>query len=101
MLTVKLNKNEEIEKLQGFPWIFNNEINSFNGNIVNGDVCKVVTFSNEFLAYGLLNTSSKIMIRILSLDENDVIDREFYKNLICYTHYSLKTLKIQEKYGII
>jgi 23S rRNA (cytosine1962-C5)-methyltransferase len=84
MLTVKLNKNEEIEKLQGFPWIFNNEINSFNGEIINGDVCKVVTFNNEFLAYGLLNTSSKIMIRILSLNESDVIDREFYKKRIEY-----------------
>ena len=92
MLTVKLNKNEEIEKLQGFPWIFNNEINSFNGNIVNGDVCKVVTFSNEFLAYGLLNTSSKIMIRILSLDENDVVDREFYKKRIEYAISHRKNL---------
>ena len=43
MLNVILNKNEEIEKLEGFPWIFNNEINSFDGNIVNGDVCKVLT----------------------------------------------------------
>lgn len=84
MLTVKLNKNEETEKLQGFPWIFNNEINSFDGEIVNGDVCRVVTYNNEFLAYGLLNTSSKIMIRILSLNENDVIDREFYKKRIEY-----------------
>ena len=92
MLIVKLNKNEEIEKLQGFPWIFNNEINSFNGNIVNGDVCKVVTFNNEFLAYGLLNTSSKIMIRILSLDENDVIDRDFYKKRIEYAISHRKNL---------
>jgi 23S rRNA (cytosine1962-C5)-methyltransferase len=84
MLTVKLNKNEETEKLQGFPWIFNNEINSFDGEIVNGDVCRVVTYNNEFLAYGLLNTSSKIIIRILSLNENDVIDREFYKKRIEY-----------------
>ena len=92
MLIVKLNRNEEVEKLQGFPWVFNNEINSFNGDIVNGDVCKVVTFNNEFLAYGLLNTSSKIMIRILSLNEDDVIDREFYKQRIEYAISHRKNL---------
>ena len=92
MLIVKLNKNEEIEKLEGFPWIFNNEINSFSGEIVNGDVCKVVTYNNEFLAYGLLNTSSKIMVRILSLDESDIIDREFYKKRIEYAISHRKNL---------
>ncbi len=38
MLDVILNKNEEKEKLEGFPWVFNNEIYTFEGNIVNGSV---------------------------------------------------------------
>lgn len=84
MLNVILNKNEEIEKLEGFPWIFNNEINSFDGNIVNGDVCKVLTIDKKFVCYGFLNTNSKIMVRVLSLNENDVIDREFFKNRMKY-----------------
>lgn len=84
MLNVILNKNEEIEKLEGFPWIFNNEINSFDGHIVNGDVCKVLTIDKKFVCYGFLNTNSKIMVRILSLNENDVIDREFFKNRMKY-----------------
>lgn len=84
MLNVILNKNEEIEKLQGFPWIFNNEINSFDGNIVNGDVCKVLTIDKKFVCYGFLNTNSKIMVRILSLNEDDIIDREFFKNRMKY-----------------
>lgn len=92
MLVVKLNKNEEVEKIQGFPWVFNNEIHSFNGEIVNGDVCKVVTFNDEFLAYGLLNTSSKIMIRILTLDETEIINKEFYKKRIAYAISHRKNL---------
>ncbi len=84
MLNVILNKNEEIEKLNGFPWIFNNEINSFEGNIVNGEVCKVLTIDKRFVCYGFLNTNSKIMVRILSLNENDIIDREFFKNRMKY-----------------
>lgn len=84
MLKVILNKNEEAEKLAGFPWIFNNEINSFEGNVVNGDVCKVLTIARKFVCYGFLNTNSKIMVRILSLNENDVIDRDFFKNKMKY-----------------
>ena len=33
---------------------------------------------------GFLNTNSKIMVRILSLDENEVIDKEFFKKRIQY-----------------
>lgn len=82
MLKIKLNKYEEIEKLNGYPWIFNNEINSFDGIIKNGEVCKVYTFEDEFLCYGFLNTNSKIMVRILSLNEEDVIDKEFFRKRI-------------------
>lgn len=79
MLSVILNKNEEKEKLEGFPWVFSNEVNRFDGEIVNGEVCKVLTNDLRFVGYGFLNTSSKIMVRILSLDENEVIDRDFFK----------------------
>ena len=82
MFSVILNKNEEKEKLEGFPWIFNNEVNSFIGEIKDGDICKVLTFDHKFLAYGFFNLTSKIMVRILSLDKNDVIDEAFfYKRL--------------------
>ncbi len=84
MLKVILNKNEEKEKKEGFPWIFNNEINSFEGEIINGSVVKVLTYEKNFLCYGFLNTSSKIMIRILSLCESDVIDKDFFKKRIEY-----------------
>lgn len=84
MLTVILNKHEEKEKLEGFPWIYNNEINSFIGNIKDGEVVRVETFDRHFLCYGFLNTNSKIMIRILSLNESDVINKDFFYNRIKY-----------------
>ena len=82
MLIVYLNKNEEKEKLEGYPWIFNNEVNHFDGEIKSGDVCEVKTLDNRFVAYGWLNTSSKIMVRILSLNKEDKIDEEFYRRRI-------------------
>ncbi|MBQ3253351.1 MAG: class I SAM-dependent rRNA methyltransferase [Acholeplasmatales bacterium] len=82
MLEIILNKNEEKEKLEGFPWVFNNEVNRFSGQIVNGEVCKVLSFDNKFVGYGFLNTSSKIMVRFLSRNEEDIIDYNFFKNRI-------------------
>ena len=76
MLNVILNKNEELNILNGFPWVYNNEIKTF--------VCKVLNIDHKFVAYGFLNTSSKIMVRILSLNENDKIDKEFFKERIKY-----------------
>ena len=38
MLNVILNKNEEINILNGYPWVFNNEVNSFEGKIESGKV---------------------------------------------------------------
>ena len=84
MLKVILNKDEELNILNGFPWVYNNEIKTFEGNIINGDVCKVLNIDHKFVAYGFLNTSSKIMVRILSLNENDKIDKEFFKERIKY-----------------
>ena len=95
MLSVILNKNEEKEKLEGFPWVFSNEVNSFDGEIVNGEVCRVLTNDRRFVGYGFLNTSSKIMVRILSLNENDVIDKEFFKKRI------ITAIKHREKLGFM
>ncbi len=95
VLSVILNKNEEKEKLEGFPWVFSNEVNSFDGEIVNGEVCRVLTNDRRFVGYGFLNTSSKIMVRFLSLNENDVIDIEFFKNRI------ITAIKHREKLGFM
>lgn len=92
MLKVILNRNEEENILNGYPWVFNNEVNNFVGTIENGKVCSVYTFDHQFVAYGFLNTSSKIMVRILSLDENDVIDKAFFKTRIEYALEHRKTL---------
>ncbi len=84
MLKVILGKSEEENVLKGYPWIFNNEIINFEGTIENGKVCSVYTFDHKFVAYGFLNTSSKIMVRILSLNEDDVIDKNFFRERIKY-----------------
>ena len=52
-------------------------MNSFVGNIINGEVVRVESFTKEFVCYGFLNLNSKLMVRVLSLDEKEIIDEEF------------------------
>lgn len=92
MLKVILNKGEEENILNGYPWVFNNEVHNFSGTIENGKVCMVYSYQNEFISYGFLNTNSKIMIRILSLNKDDVIDKEFFKKRIEYAIEHRKNL---------
>lgn len=92
MLNVILNKYEEENVLKGYPWVFNNEINGFDGIIENGKVCKVLTNDGKFVCYGFLNTNSKIMIRVLSLDENEEINKDFFKKRIMYAIFHRKHL---------
>ena len=84
MLSVILNKGEENNVLIGFPWVYNNEIYSFDGEIVNGDVVKVVTYDRKFVCYGFLNIESKLMVRVLSLNEEEIIDENFFRERIRY-----------------
>lgn len=79
MLKVILNPNEEKEKLDGFSWVYNNEVNSFEGEIKNGEICEVLSYDKKFIGYGFLNTSSKIMVRFLSLNRDEKIDKDFFK----------------------
>ena len=92
MLKIILKKNEEIEKLNGYPWIFSNEIDRFEGSFESGKVCIVYKSNNEFLCYGFFNSNSKIMVRILSFDINEKIDKEFFKKRIAYAIEHRKNL---------
>lgn len=78
MLKVFLNPKEEENVKNGYPWLFNNEINHFEGEIKSGEVCEVYSSDNTFVGQGFFNASSKIMVRMLTL-KKEVIDVAFFK----------------------
>lgn len=81
MLKVYLNKKEEENILNGFPWVYNNEINHFDGVIKSGEVVEVYSSNDEFICYGFFNMASKITIRVLTLKEEE-IDEGFFRERI-------------------
>lgn len=77
MYTVTLKKNEEKKILNGFPWVYANEVLKIEGKDKQGSVAKVVAHDGRFVALGLINHLSKILIRVLTLKETE-IDYNFY-----------------------
>ena len=61
ILKVILKKNEEIRIKQGDPWVFSNEVASFEGKIKSGELCDVYSFNHEFIVTERLNL--KVIIK--------------------------------------
>lgn len=78
---VFLNKGEEKRLLEGHPWVFNNEVNRFEGNIKSGAICEVYSFNDRYIGKGFFNSSSKIIVRLLT-KKNEAIDENFFREKI-------------------
>lgn len=81
MYTVTLKKNEEKKILNGFPWVYANEVLKTEGKGEQGGVAEVRAFDGRFVGKGFINHLSKIFVRILTL-KNEVIDADFFRERI-------------------
>ena len=73
---LKRNEGRTISN-QGF-WVYDNEIDHIDGEYSNGDIVEVLSYKNDFLGYGYINDNSKIKIRLLSRNKDEIIDEDFF-----------------------
>lgn len=88
---VYLKKNEEQRILEGHPWIFSNEIDSFEGVIHSGEVCDVYAHDKTYIGCGFLNTASKIIVRMLD-SKHIEITKAFFVERISKAYLFRQTL---------
>ncbi len=81
MYVVVLKRNEEKDKLNGFPWVYANEVSQIEGKDTQGSIAKVVSFDHKFIGYGFINHASKIIVRILSYNEEALEPDFIYKRI--------------------
>lgn len=107
---VFLNAKEEREILQGFPWVFDNEISHFKHRadeksewknesladctVPDGSAVEVCTKAGGFLGTGILNKKSKISVRLISSEHADKVFEDisdFWEKriLAAYNHRKL------------
>ena len=79
---VCLNRGEEQDIISGSLWIYDNEINWCTDTCYDGCTVDVLDSRRRFVARGFFNSESKIVVRVLTRDENEEIDREFFRRRI-------------------
>lgn len=89
MYIVKLKKNEEKRIINGHPWIYANEVSSITGKDVQGSVCKVVSFDERYIGYGYINHASKIIVRMLTLKDEEINEEFFYNRIKNSNNYRI------------
>jgi 23S rRNA (cytosine1962-C5)-methyltransferase len=82
MISVLLNKGKEKAVLHQHPWVFSGALQVLKEKPKNGDLVKVLSQKQEFLAYGYFNDASRVAVRLLSFDESEIPDEDWWRKKI-------------------
>lgn len=74
---VHIKKGEARALKAGGAWIFDNEIERTEGDFANGDLVTVADFDGYLLGNGFINTNSKIRVRMMTRNAEQLIDDTF------------------------
>lgn len=76
---VCLRRGEERELRRGKGRVYDNEAAWVDEDCTDGGVVDVIDGTGAFVARGFFNSQSKILVRVLTRDPNEAIDREFFR----------------------
>jgi 23S rRNA (cytosine1962-C5)-methyltransferase len=62
------------------PWVFSGAIDSIGEEVEDGGTADVVSGTGEFLARGLVNRKSQIVVRLLTWEREERIDTAFFRS---------------------
>ncbi|MBD3184613.1 methyltransferase domain-containing protein [Candidatus Poribacteria bacterium] len=89
-MPVILKPKREKPVIQNHPWIFSGAIDEISGEPEDGDIIDVLDNKGTFLARGYINRKSQIIVRVMTRNADEIIDREFFakriRNAIDYRH---------------
>ena len=90
---VNLKKNEGRTVNAGGLWVYDNEIESTAGAFADGDLVIVKANNGFSLGVGFINRRSKITVRLLTRNPDEVIDEAFFEKRVrdCW-EYRKKTV---------
>ena len=78
---IHLKKNKEHRILKGEVWIYRDEVQD-KEDFSPGELVKVHTWKDDYLATGYVNAATTIAVRVLTRDENEAIDDIFFSKRI-------------------
>jgi 23S rRNA (cytosine1962-C5)-methyltransferase len=82
VVKITLNRGRESSVLRRHPWIFSGAVKKLEGKPVNGQTVEVYSSDNQWLGRGSYSAGSQITVRLLSFEEDEPIDSNFFQNRI-------------------
>ena len=82
MQQVCLRRGEDADILAGARLIYDNEIDWVDEDCADGGVVEVLDSRMRFVAKGFFNGRSRIVVRVLTRDRAEEIDRDFFRRRI-------------------
>lgn len=79
---VTLKKREGRSLKAGGLWVYDNEIDTIMGTFKNGDIVAVHDFDGYMMGRGFINQNSKIRVRMMTRDKEQLIDHDFLKRRV-------------------
>jgi 23S rRNA (cytosine1962-C5)-methyltransferase len=79
---VILKKGRAKPALHRHPWIFSGAVDRITGDPTDGDPVQVRDAGDNFVAYGLLNRRSQIVVRLVSWEKNLAPDTTFWRRCL-------------------
>lgn len=70
------NKSKRVEN--GHPWVYDNEVEHTEGKFEAGDIVEVYNNKRKFLGKGYINPKSHILVRLLTRNPKDEINKAFF-----------------------
>jgi len=80
MAKVVLKPGREKSVQKHHPWVFSGAIAYIEGEVIDGEIVEVVSSDEIWLARGSINRHSQIVARILTWNEDEPIDQEFWRS---------------------
>jgi len=102
MTVVRLAANMRHRAASGHPWIYATETAEITGDYVPGDIVEVVDPKGRFLGRGYINPASQILVRILTRDQSEEINRAFFeKRIRAALDYRSRVVRGADSYRLI
>lgn len=100
MYTVTLKRNEEKKVLNGYPWIFANEVQKIEGKDKQGSVAEIKAFDGRYVGKGFINHHSKIIVRMLTT-KSEEINKDFFEERIKIADEGRCELGYNDNYRVV
>ncbi|MCL6610896.1 MAG: class I SAM-dependent rRNA methyltransferase [Peptococcaceae bacterium] len=100
--TVRLARGRQARVAGGHPWVYGTEVEDIEGSFSPGDIVEVADSRGRFLGRGYINPASQILVRIMTRDRDEKIDREFFRRRIeTAWRYRSKVVKNTDAFRVV